>query len=211
MPSFADPDRFLEILQPDRCPLCFLVRSYAHEHLKSLLDESATDPHTRSVLLRSRGFCRRHAWQAVDQRQALGLALIYQSLLEGGLEGLPRKSRLFAPPSPEPCPLCESEKLREKAALQEFVLCWRESGNFREAFRAKGILCLRHLDGILAQKMAAEDRRGLEEAGRGAIGKVRKDLAEFLDKQDYHRSGESMGAEWDAWIQAVRMVSGERE
>lgn len=210
MPSFADPDRYLEILQPDRCPLCFTLHAYVHEHIKSLLEESVTDPLTRESLFKSRGFCRNHAWQAVRQRQALGMGVIYGSLLEKGLSELPRR-RLWRASKPAPCPICVSEEKRGLAAVKEFALCWRDSEKLREAFCERGILCLPHLEKVLAQKMNPPLRKSLGSAGEKALKRLLKDLNEFLEKQDYHRSHEPSGKEWDAWIRVVRMVSGERD
>lgn len=211
MPSFANPDRFIEILQPDRCPLCFVVRAYAYEHLKSLLDECVTDPATREKLFQSKGFCRRHAWQGVHQQQSLGMAVIYGSLLEKGLKELSLKPRFWKSNHSAPCLLCESETAREHSAVQEFTHCWLESEKLRDAFAEKGILCLPHLEKNLRQKIDASKRKSLQEAGEKALKRLAKDLNEFLEKQDYHRSHESVGKEWDAWIRAVRMVSGERD
>jgi hypothetical protein len=211
MPTFADVDRFLEVLQPDRCPLCFLVRAYAYEHLKSLLDECVTDPSTREKLSRSKGFCRRHAWQGVHQQQSLGMAVIYNSLLERGLQELSLKPGLWKFKKAVPCLLCESEGARDRSIIREFAHCWSESENLRRVFDVKGILCLPHLEKTLDQKMDSSPRKSLREAGQKALKRLTKDLNEFLEKQDYHRSHESMGREWDAWIRAVRMISGERD
>ncbi|HJT25069.1 MAG TPA: DUF6062 family protein, partial [bacterium] len=79
------------------------------------------------------------------------------------------------------------------------------------AFVEKGILCLPHLEKSLSQKMEASKKKNLLEAGEKALKRLTKDLNEFLEKQDYHRSHESMGTEWDAWIRAVRMISGEKD
>jgi hypothetical protein len=49
------------------------------------------------------------------------------------------------------------------------------------------------------------------ESGKKALETILKDLNEFLGKQDYHRSKDTMGKERDAWVRAVRMISGERE
>lgn len=211
MPSHADPDRYLEILQPDRCPICFLLDDYSHEHLRSMLDESVTDPISREALFRSRGFCRRHAWKAVSQGQHLGMAVIYGSLLEKGLRQLPSKKSLWGSSKTKPCPICESTSKRELSALRQFVLSWVESAELRSAFETRGILCLPHLEKTLAQRMGAPHRKGLYETGRKALACLLEDLNEFLEKQDYHRSHESMGSERDAWIRAVRMIAGERE
>jgi len=211
MPSFADPDRFIEVLQPDRCPLCFTVRAYIHEHLKSLLDECVTDPSTREKLFQSKGFCRRHAWQGVHQRQSLGMGVIYGSLLEKGLKELSQKSGFWNFKKAKACLLCESEAARDHSAVREFTHCWVESESLRKAFEEKGILCLPHLEKALEQKMAPSHRQKLHELGEKALKGLNKDLNEFLEKQDYHRSHESVGAEWDAWIRAVRMISGEKD
>ncbi len=211
MPSFADPDRYLEILQPDRCPLCFLVHSYAYEHLKSLLDECVTDPSTRGRLFESKGFCRRHAWWGVHQRQALGMAVIYGSLLEKGLKEISTPSRFWKSNKSKPCPICESERNRDRSCVQEFALCWSSSEKLRIAFGENGILCLPHLEKTLVQKMNSSQRKRLHEIGKKALDCLLQDLNEFLNKQDYHRSQESLGPEWDAWIRVVRMISGERD
>ncbi|HVZ79835.1 MAG TPA: DUF6062 family protein [bacterium] len=211
MPSFADPDRFLSLFQPDRCPLCFTVRNYAYEHLRSLLDESVTDPVTRDKLFGSKGFCRHHAWMGVHQRQALGMGVIYGSLLDRGLKELSAPPRLFKKKDARPCPLCVSEEERDLSVTKEFALAWDESEELRKAFGEKGILCLPHLTRTLDEKMSTEKRRELAMAGRKALEKLAQELNEFLEKQDYHRSQEALGKEWDAWVRAVRMISGERD
>jgi len=211
MALLADPDRYIEVMQVGRCPLCFLLHDYVHEHLKSLLEESVTDPLSREALFRSRGFCNRHAWQGVHQGRHLGMAVIYGSLLEKGLARLSASPKIWGGPKPKPCPLCESEKSRDKANLQQFALSWSESEKLRSAFSERGILCLNHLEKTLAQKMSTLRRKNLYETGKKALELILKDLNEFLGKQDYHRSHESLGPEKDAWIRAVRAVSGERE
>jgi len=211
MPSHAEPDRIIEILRPDRCPLCFLLSDYAHEHVRNLLEESVTDPVSRDALFDSRGFCRRHAWKGVAQGQALGMAVIYSSLLEKGLREVRSKPRLFGKKNHRPCPICRSEEKRDLWAVRQFALSWSESEALRTAFGEKGILCLGHLERTLDQRMGTIVRSALYEAGKKALGRLLKELNEFLEKQDYHRSLETIGQERDAWVRAVRMIAGERE
>ncbi len=219
MKPVADPERFLEILQPERCPLCFIVSDYGHEHLKSVLEESVTDPSTRQALFDSKGFCRRHAWKAVGQSHPLGLAVIYQSLLEKGLKDLDAgpnpfgklRARLRGGKKVKPCPICESEKKRERSVVEQFALAWDQSEELRRAFTERGLLCLRHLEGALSEKMKPTHLKNLRETGKKALEKLLKELNEFLEKQDYHRSHESFTKERDAWIRVIRVISGERE
>lgn len=207
----VDHGPYLEILQSDRCPLCFLLHDYIHEHLKSVMEESVTDPSTRQALFDSRGFCRRHAWQAVQQGKSLGMAIIYGSLLDKGLKDLSPQPSRWKKNRRKPCPLCRSEEKREESQVRQFALAWCQSEKLRKDFSAKGVLCLNHLEKTLAQKMDPAGRKMLYETGKKALERLMKDLNEFLEKQDYHRSHESLGRERDAWIRAVRMVAGERD
>src|SRR5579859_4065185 len=210
MPFSLDVDRYLELLQPDRCLLCFLTNSGTHEHLKSLFEESVTDPKSRKSLSGSKGFCRRHAWLAVNLGQSLGLSIIYADLIQKELERLSQKPGLFAKSPNKSCPICESEKRIDHTHVQHFVSAWAQSDQLREAFSRKGVLCLNHLEKTLQEKASPSHRKSLLESVKKALEPVLKDLNEFLDKQDYHRSKEAFGKERDAWIRAVRLVSGER-
>src|SRR5271170_3797640 len=127
MTPSVDPENFLEVLQLDLCPVCFLTLEYGHEHLRSVLEESVTDPSTRQSLFESKGFCRRHAWKAVQQSHPLGLAVIYASLLEKGLKDLSSGGKLWGRSKTKPCPICESEKKREHSYVQQFALNWDQS------------------------------------------------------------------------------------
>jgi hypothetical protein len=212
MASFFEPERLVEILQPDRCPLCFLIHDYGQTFLRNLLEESVTDPLTRSRLLKSRGFCRRHAWNAVGQTQALGMAVLYSHLLKDGLariQRIPSVARFWK--KQPPCPVCEAEQEYENVQVRQFAAGWAQSETLRSAFETHGLLCLPHLGKILPRVKKRSYRYLLLKAAQNAMRPLLKDLNEFLEKQDYHRSKEAMGPEWDAWIRAVRIVNGERE
>ncbi len=208
MPTLVEPDRYLEILKPDRCSICFLVQDYVQGHLKSVLDECATDPLTRESLFKSKGFCRLHAWQAVGMRKSLALGLIYESLLKKGMDDLPKLSRFWA--KAKPCLVCESEKKCDETYSRQFALSWAHSEKMRTEFEDHGILCQPHLEKALSARIGSSFRGSLRDAGKKALERVLKDLNEFLAKQDYHRSAEPLGGEWDAWVKAVRLISGER-
>jgi hypothetical protein len=209
MTSFYNPDRFLEILQPDRCPLCFLVRDYGQTYLRNLLGEGVTDPHSRGRLVKSQGFCRRHAWHAVAQSQSLGMSILYSHLLSDGLSRLKSLSRRWKKKSP--CEVCGAEESFEKIQAKQFAAAWAHSPDLRAAFESRGLFCLPHLEKTLAQVKNRADRSLLLKTVEKALKPLFKDLNEFLEKQDYHRSQEAVGPEWDAWIRAVRAQVGERD
>jgi hypothetical protein len=207
----SEPGRFIGVFQKDRCPLCFLVHQYGFDHLKSLLEESVTDPHTRDRIFASRGFCPRHAWQAVRQRQALGIGLIFSGLLEREMKEVDAQPRFWNGSRVKPCPICQSEASCERVYARQFILEWSRSNELRQAFKEKGILCLPHLKILLAQKAPKETREDIKRRCLTALEGLEKDLNEFLAKQDYHRIQEKTGVEGDAWVRAVRIINGERE
>ena len=115
MTSFFNPDRFLEILQPDRCPLCFLTRDYGQTYLRNILNEGVTDPHTRGRSVKSQGFCRRHAWHAVAQSQSLGMSIpSIPILLADGLTRLKSLSRWWEKKNP-PARFARRKKISRKS------------------------------------------------------------------------------------------------
>jgi hypothetical protein len=79
------------------------------------------------------------------------------------------------------------------------------------AFFQKGFLCLRHVEAVLAGRLSGEPRKNFLVVVERLIGALRDELGVFLKKQDYRRTSEALGKEKDAWIRAVRMVSGERK
>jgi len=208
-------DRYLEALGKDRCPLCFLTASSSIERLKSFLSEYVNDPKVRKTLSASNGFCRRHAWQAVSSgNNAVGVGLVHHALLTEGLEKIGKNPSGFPlfkkTKAPEECPLCSWESHVDDNFSRQFAACWADSPKLREEFDKNGILCLHHLETALRwiPKGAAKDSLAAE--GRKALERLLVELKDFLDKQDYRRSHEKDGGEWDSWIRAVRMMVGEK-
>jgi hypothetical protein len=206
----SDPERFIEALQPRRCPLCFLVRQYGFDHLKSLLDESVTDPHTRDRLYLSNGFCRRHAWQGVQQRQSVGMAAIYSGLWDKELEAFGRPKKFWRVFGNKICPICESESSCGRVYSNQFAQGWSQSEKLRTAFKEKGILCLPHLKTVLRQ-IPSPLLKDFQKIALRALENLKKDLNEFLSKQDYHQIQGKTGGDDNAWVDAVRMFCGDRD
>jgi len=204
-----DPDFLLDVLQRDRCALCFTTHQYGQNYLNQLLEEGVTDPQARGRLLKSRGFCRKHAWQAVGQAKALGMAVVYGHLLKEGLKRLDSLSPFTRKAAP--CEVCAAEQSDLDTHTKKLAALWASSSRFREAFGTRGMLCLPHLEKTLGALRKNSDRAQLLKSLEKALEPLIKDLNEFLEKQDYHRSKEAWGPEWDAWIRAVRAVAGERD
>jgi hypothetical protein len=72
----------IEACAEEGCPLCRVSQRWGRRFMAAILYEEVTDPHTRSRLKRSFGFCRVHAPEAAAAGTTLlGLAIIYRGLL----------------------------------------------------------------------------------------------------------------------------------
>lgn len=206
-------DRFLEILQPDRCPICFLTSLSEVERLRAFLAEFVNDPAIRQRISASGGFCRPHAWMSVTSgNNPVGVGLVHQALLEEGLAAVEKaaKPSLFNPsPHRESCLMCAWKSQVEDNFARQFGAAWGLDLKLREEFDKNGILCIPHLEKAVGAA-PRQAKASLAEAGRKALQPLMGDLKEYLEKQDHRRAHEKSGAEWDAWIRAVRMRVGEK-
>ena len=72
---------FLALRRPG-CPICRRTAQAVTRHLETTSYDNATDVETRAVLRATQGWCADHARQWLEQRDALGTALIYKDVLD---------------------------------------------------------------------------------------------------------------------------------
>jgi len=94
----------LEAFSSDNCALCSLIDRKIQFYLEHLLYESVNDSGFRKKWRKSCGFCHHHSWLLADKKDALGIAILYQDLIDFYGEKLPTQS------VGKNCPLCELEK-----------------------------------------------------------------------------------------------------
>ena len=211
-----------------------MEQSAVERYLDNLFYESVNDIQLRERLRASMGFCREHAWLAVDKRlgNALGFAIIYQDVINNTLRQLesditPPVTKhwsallkqipeqvsgivqrvVYALTPQKHCVVCHQ---RDKA-LHNIISSFIESLNEPEmvnALQSSNGLCLPHL------KKAFESVRDLETSNlllsihREKLESLRSELAEFIRKNDYRFKDEGFGAEGDSWKRAVEKVIG---
>jgi acetylornithine deacetylase/succinyl-diaminopimelate desuccinylase-like protein len=64
------------------CPLCALEAGAIHGYFDAILYEAVNDPKVRAELVRSKGYCHRHAHYLTDMRDSFGIAILYQDQLQ---------------------------------------------------------------------------------------------------------------------------------
>src|ERR1051325_10587993 len=86
---------FINACRETGCPVCRMESVTVERYIDRLFYESVNDIETRERLRVSLGFCREHAWLAVDKKlgNALGIAIIYQDVINNVLRELQSNSQ----------------------------------------------------------------------------------------------------------------------
>ncbi len=191
-------------LQDGTCSVCDLVAQATARRLRFLFHECITDPGVRMELRASLGFCPRHASAAVQQGHALGIAMIYQDVVNQARSRLSTSNAKS--PARSSCPECVSEREDEtryvRALANDLI-----DAEMQAAYAAGPGLCLRHLDMALAQSRA-QVRAFLCMQEETKLGRLAWELGEFIRKSDFNHSHESMADERDSWLRALTKIAG---
>ena len=207
------------IQQAKGCPLCFLEVSTTRRYLEGVLYEFVNDSGVRRDLVRSKGYCHRHAHVLAGFRSGLGTAVLYQDqirLLLELLETLPapaskitRRSAVTAWAKRAPCPACRRESEGRERHVAIFVE-GLDDETMRAAFDACPGLCVPHFLFVYERTKSAALRQGLVETQQRKFRTLQAELSEFIARHDYRRVGEGFGDVGDSWLRAVRLMVGEQ-
>lgn len=207
----------LESLQRARiCALCEMRENSTSRYLESLLYESVNDAGVRSRLVKSWGFCRRHAEKLLEFRDALGISLLYQDqvnlILEflASLESMGRKAlrnALLKWENHADCPVCVLE-MQSDAQRIGTLLSGLGDSELRQALEQSPGFCIPHLLDILIASKDDSIRLFLIELHQGKFSRLYDELKEFCRKNDYRFSQEKYGSEADAWQRVSAMIQG---
>lgn len=226
-----DYHSLIETLRRPGCAICNLLLRDAERFLDGLLYERVNESDTQQSVRSRRGFCAEHAWQLLRYHgSALGAAILYRaatqeilSILDSaqisavqpsglgrilGGKAQPDASALIDALAPQsPCVVCELQSQAERRyliTLGEYLNDARLGGAFRDS---EG-LCLPHTRMALR---LMRDRAAIETLLRVQEQKWRSlsaDLQTFIDRNNYRRMNEPMGAERDSVPRAIRSLSG---
>ncbi len=198
------------------CAFCSLERKALHQFFDGLLYEKVTDPGIRSSLVKSGGFCPRHAHMLAGFGDALGTVILYEDQLRLRLEGL---EKMKAPAAsgralhksdrrgPMVCPACRFEEKMQRMHAQT-LLQGLSDPEMAEAFASSPGLCFLHIMLVMNEEQHTEEKRILIEVQKEKLERLLVQMKEFHGKQDYRRSAEESSEEKDSWQRAIEFVSG---
>jgi hypothetical protein len=212
-----------DALEKPGCPICRVSTDVTRRFLWTYLYERVNDPPSRRELLASRGFCARHGWALREQRDALGVAILYRHLLQELTCDISRTTsvrpvrrrrgqspagtlRTALRPTTE-CPACAHVKEIEDIAIRALV-GRLEISDVLDRLSDRSGLCLPHFLAALAVADPPAAGR-LVQAELRMLETVVHDLDEFIRKHDYRFSKEGLTPEQgQSWTRAIELLVG---
>lgn len=193
------------------CALCGLEKDTMHKYFDTLLYESVNDAEIRSELIRSKGYCNRHAFDLIKFGDGLGTAILYQDQLNLTLNILSSsdiKSNYINTILYHPlCPACKKQMEARTQYISVFIDALTDQ-EMKDAYETSAGICLPHLIIINQIIKNAKLLDYLISIERQNISTLIAEVKEFCRKHDYRFSDETYGEEKDSWIRAVTKMVG---
>ena len=218
----------LDQLAEPGCAICALARRDADKLMDTILYEQVVDPPTQEHFRASRGLCAEHGARFSAIRNALGVCVLADQVLDEVLTILDKTparggqslgrlltgagdSPLARKLAPErPCIVCEAQarsELHYAATLARHL----NDARLDEAYRVSDGLCLPHFVTALEQTPDSAAAQRLAAIQRNIWRRLKAELDEFMRKSDaVNARGEMMDLESDSWRRAMLLLGGER-
>lgn len=232
MSSFTSYELILACRQPG-CAACRLEQRAVERYLSNQLYENVNSRDLRDRLRASRGFCREHAWLAVEKNlgDALGFAIIYHDVIGAVLK---RLEAVLSPPkegwaslqrrisetvtgivqsvlhvfTPQKrCPVCQEREQITRMIITALVK-ELDDPRMQEALNTSQGLCLPHLRLALEAAQTPAGFEALLTVHRAKLESLHAELAELIRKNDHRFIAEGFGPEGDSWRRAIGLVAG---
>jgi hypothetical protein len=199
------------------CAMCEMETASTRRYLDSILYESVNDQGVRANLIRSKGYCLRHATLLLGFKDGLGTAVLYQdqvrlfldflAALQGMSAKVLRKCASAGWARHETCPACRLQ-IEGRQYHTDVLLEGLAQEEMRAAMKAGPGLCVPHFLLTLERTRDSERQQFIIGVQEKRFKELLAELQEFCRKNDYRFRGEGFGKEGDSWIRAARMMAG---
>lgn len=193
-------------LRSGQCPICHLVTLSSERRLRFLFQECVNDPDVRTDLRLSLGFCGRHAAEAAQLGNPLGIAILYNDMVSRAIERVRALASGRRVQKLVSCPQCVAEQRDEMRYIRALAHDLQDEPLQAEYSAAHG-LCFTHLEAVLAQA-SSEIARFLLAQEEARLSALSQALQEFIRKNDYQFAHEPLGSERDSWRHALEKLTG---
>ena len=200
----------LEALKGKGCPMCALLTKVVKSYLTNLLYENVNDGEVRSQLRRSSGFCRVHASLLISIGDPFGVAIIYQDILQSVHDRLSTEPEESLNPGLE-CPACVYREGFEQMYVG-ILIDFLDTEELRSTLRSSDGLCLNHLAQAIDRIREDDVRNELLSLHERKLDTTRRNLSEFVRKQDIQFKNETVSSEEEASCeQAIDFLVGKND
>jgi hypothetical protein len=189
------------------CALCHLENRSVERYFSSVFHESVNDPGLREELLKSRGYCPRHARMMLRNGDAMGIAILYEDQVRLALSDYQGGAAAKHRAGGAICPACRKQA-DARSRYCSTLLEWLNDADVQEALERSGGFCVPHTR-YLQERAPAVDRDRLTDLLRRRLESLKAELGEFRRKNDYRFRHEGFGSEADSWRRAVWLLTGE--
>jgi len=197
----------LEAFKGKGCAVCGLLARDVRAYVFNLLYENVNDVKMRSRLRQSLGFCRVHAALLIHGGNPLGIAIIYQDILQSLREILSDRD-LVPSGDTKPCPACAHRRAFEQIYVGT-AASHIHGDEFDHALHTSEGLCLDHLTQLNNCFQDDATRDQLLSLHATKLERSRSNLAEFLRKQDIQfRNETSFPEEQESCERAIDFLVG---
>jgi len=210
-----------EAFEQRGCAFCNILEKSTLKYFDDLLYEGVNDMKVNAELLKSNGYCQRHAGTLLDFKDAMGIALLYQRVIGQINKFAGKKSttkflsefRGYKEKQTRYCPAC----LNEKAAFERYGGIFVDFiGDFFYDIKRNDAFpfCMEHFIMIL-DRLAKEDplkAKELKEIQENNLKNFTSTtLNALIDSYNYQKGAEKLSdTEKKAWIDAVELISGKK-
>ena len=213
-----------ESLSEVECPICLMTRKAVNLFIEDMLYDKISDHGFRDALVKSRGFCTKHAWRLRTEGNPLAHTLIYVHFLEELLlagDCLPEteddlevsarpnsmKAVLKKLKAEAACPLCTYQDELEERYIRSLVNFLQDPGFSAKYAKSCGI-CRPHFLRIQRVFCPRDARRLIVKVFFRTAQSLFLELEEIKRKADYRFSKEAAGTERDAWVRVIGFWNG---
>lgn len=197
----------------EECPLCKLEESALFAFLDAFLYEAVTDPGARAELVKTRGYCNRHAHRLMNMRDKLGAAIVYQDQVKLYMDLFDRISQNELKPKKQSlaacanCPACRNQMETRRQYLNILSEGLFET-ELKKAYESSAGFCIPHLAALLETAKDRDMQIYLVQTERHHLAGLWDELEELIRKHDYRYRDESFGSESGSWRKAIKKIAG---
>ncbi len=191
------------------CPFCLIIEKSMIKYFDDLLYEGVNSVEIAKELSKSKGFCKKHAKMLLDFNDALGIAILYQRILQEMMNEQKNIQKNISEIQNKYCPACKAEKELNERYAQIFIDFIDE---FLQKFKNNGFpFCFEHYN-LIIDKLGRMKTQKVNEIKTIQIKNIKKFLVKLdnlINSYNYQYHDKKLTEqEKIAWIDAVEIVSG---